>query len=40
MEGNLLRLSIGGFAGSWIFVFALTVGVPRGGRLYVGVPNV
>lgn len=24
MEGNLLRLAIGGFAGSWIFIFLLT----------------
>ncbi len=25
MEGNLVRLAIGGFAGSWIFIFSLTV---------------
>lgn len=25
MEGNLWRLALGGFAGSWFFVFTLTV---------------
>lgn len=25
MEGNLLRLALGGMAGSWVFVFVLTV---------------
>lgn len=25
VEGNLLRLALGGFAGSWLFIFLVTV---------------
>lgn len=25
VEGNLIRLAIGGFAGSWLFIFLVTV---------------
>ena len=32
VEGNLLRLSLGGFAGSWIFIFTLTVRICSSSR--------